>query len=166
MSTHYRIGKHHMGCRNNSIVVVGSTKLSLKFLPTKTPLNPLPKFTTNPINIPLMTTFVLGATTVSTHVVVMTTFGDWITSILVGCLWISTTIASDILGETKLIQVCRCPIMWLRIGIFCGAECGREYTFGTLFLDLPIPYLSIYSRLQRFLVLGPMIDPLMSYHIL
>ncbi len=38
--------------------------------------NPLPKFVVDLINIPLLTTFVLGATTISNLVVVMTTLGD------------------------------------------------------------------------------------------
>jgi hypothetical protein len=58
------------------MVVVGSAELRLRFLLGKTPSNPLPKFVVDPISTPTLTTFVLGATTISTLVVVMTTLGD------------------------------------------------------------------------------------------
>ncbi len=57
--------------RITPIVVVGSVKLRLKFLITETPPNPLPNFATNAINISLLTTFMLGATTVPTPMVVI-----------------------------------------------------------------------------------------------
>jgi len=38
--------------------------------------NPLPKFVVDLTNTPFLTTFVLGATTISSLVVVMTTLGD------------------------------------------------------------------------------------------
>jgi hypothetical protein len=48
----------------------------------------------------------LGATTISTHVVVMITLGDLVTYVLAGCsLRISTTIVLDTLGEIELTQV-------------------------------------------------------------
>jgi hypothetical protein len=68
-------------------------------------------------------------------VVGITTLNGWITSIPIGCFQISTIVASDIIGETKLIQVWWCPILWLPISIFYGAKCGCEYTFGTMFLN-------------------------------
>jgi hypothetical protein len=58
------------------IVAIDSAKLRLKFLTTKTPPNPLPNFATNLISISLLTTFKRGATTVSTHVVVIPTPSD------------------------------------------------------------------------------------------
>ncbi len=57
------------------------------------------------------------------------------TSILIGCFQISVIIAFNTLGEAKLVRVWRCPIMWLPISILYGAECGCEYTFGTLLLN-------------------------------
>ncbi len=77
----------------------------------------------------------LGATDVSTPMVIMITLGDLVTSILTGCFRISTTIVFNTLGEAELTQVWQCPIMWLPIGIFCGVECGCKYTFGFLLLN-------------------------------
>jgi hypothetical protein len=57
-------------------VILGSVELQLKFLLAKTPLDPLPKFVTDPISTPPLITFVLGATTISIPVVVMTTLSD------------------------------------------------------------------------------------------
>ncbi len=53
------------------VVVVGSTELRLKFLHAEIPPNSLPNFVTNPIVFPLLTTFMLGVTTISIHVVVI-----------------------------------------------------------------------------------------------
>jgi hypothetical protein len=78
---------------------------------------------------------VLGATTISTLVVIMTTLGDWVTSILAYYFQILTIVIFDTLGEAKLTWVWWCPIMWLPIGILCGAECGCEYTSGALLLN-------------------------------
>jgi hypothetical protein len=58
------------------LIVISIPELLFKFLPTKTPFDPWPKFATNLINIPPLTTFVLGATIVSTPMVVMTTLND------------------------------------------------------------------------------------------
>jgi hypothetical protein len=65
-------------------IVVGSLKLLLKFLPTKIPPNPRPKFDANLVNTPLLKKFVLGATIVSTPMVSMTTLSGWVTSISAG----------------------------------------------------------------------------------
>jgi hypothetical protein len=65
-------------------------------------------------------------------VVVITTLGDWITSILIVCFRISTTTTFDTLDEIEFIRVWWCPILWLHIGILYGAECGCEYTSSTL----------------------------------
>jgi hypothetical protein len=48
---------------------------------------------------------VLGATDVSTPMVIMITLGDLVTSILTGCFRISTTIVFNTLGEAELTQV-------------------------------------------------------------
>jgi hypothetical protein len=48
---------------------------------------------------------VLGARTVSTLVIVMTTLSDWVTSISTSYLQILAIVASDILNEAKLIWI-------------------------------------------------------------
>jgi hypothetical protein len=48
---------------------------------------------------------VLGATTISTLMVVMITLNDLITFILINYFRISTTVASDAFGEVELTQV-------------------------------------------------------------
>ncbi len=53
------------------IVVVGSVKLRLKFLIIEIPPNPLPNFAIDAINTSLLTTFMLGATTFPTPMVVI-----------------------------------------------------------------------------------------------
>jgi hypothetical protein len=58
------------------VVIVSSPKFLLKFLHVETLSNPRPKFVVDPMSSPPLTTFVLGATTISTHVVIMTTIGD------------------------------------------------------------------------------------------
>jgi hypothetical protein len=45
----------------------------------------------------------VGATTILAHVVVIPTSSDWVTTIPAGCLRISTTTASDTIGEAVLI---------------------------------------------------------------
>jgi len=77
----------------------------------------------------------LGATTISTPMIVMITLGDWVTFILVGCLQISAIVASNTLGEAKLNRIWWCPIQWLPIGILRGATCGYEYTSNILLLN-------------------------------
>jgi hypothetical protein len=77
----------------------------------------------------------LGTTIVSTPMVIMIALSDWVTYILVGCLKVSTIVTFDTFNEVKLTQVWRCSILWLPMGIFYGAKCGCEYTFGSLFLN-------------------------------
>jgi hypothetical protein len=77
---------------------------------------------------------VLGTTTVSTHAVVITLLSDWITFILTNYFQVLVIVASNTLGEVLLILVWQCSNLWLPIGIFCGAECGCEYTSSSLLL--------------------------------
>ncbi len=90
-----------MGVPTTTVVTISSPKLLFKFLPIDILSDPRPKFVIDP---PLIM-FMLGATTISTLVVVMTTLGDGVTSILTGCLQISLTVAYNILGELELTQV-------------------------------------------------------------
>jgi hypothetical protein len=53
------------------VVIIDSVELQLKFLTIKTVLDPLPNFVANPINIPFLTISMLGATIVSTPMVVI-----------------------------------------------------------------------------------------------
>ncbi len=129
MSSHYWIHKHHFWCLNNS-----SPKLLLKFLPTENPHDPRPKLTTYLISTSLLPTFVLGSTIVSIHLVVMIALNDWITSVPIGCLRVSATIASNTFGEVMLTLIRRCSNLWLSIGILYGAKCGCEYISGSLLL--------------------------------
>jgi hypothetical protein len=102
MSNNYQIGKHLWDVSTTPIIAIGSVKLQLKFLLIETPPNPLPKFVIDPNNIPPLTTFVLGTTTISNHVVVMITLGDLVTSIPTCCLQNLVIVAFDTLGEAKL----------------------------------------------------------------
>jgi len=45
----------------------------------------------------------VGATIVSTHVVVIPTLSDGVTTIPAGCIWVSTIIVFDTTGEILLI---------------------------------------------------------------
>jgi hypothetical protein len=58
------------------VVDVGSIELQFKFLLAKTPPDPLPNFAADPISIPLLTTSMLDATTVSTLVGIIPTLSD------------------------------------------------------------------------------------------
>ncbi len=58
------------------IVVVGSAEFQLKFFTTETPPNPLPNIATNLINTPILTTFMLDATTVFTPMVIIHASSD------------------------------------------------------------------------------------------
>ncbi len=73
------------GVPKTLIIIVGSSELLLKVLPSATPPNPWPKFVADPINTSLLIEFVLGATIISTHVVSMTTLNNWITFISTCC---------------------------------------------------------------------------------
>jgi hypothetical protein len=55
---------------------VGSAELQLKFFPVETPPDLLPNFVVDTISIPLLTTSMLRATIISTHVVVIHTSSD------------------------------------------------------------------------------------------
>ncbi len=88
-----------MGWFFSNILSIGSVELWFKFVPMKIPPDPLPKFAIEPISTPPLTTFVLGATIVSTPMVVMITLGDWVTYVLAGCIWISTSVAFEIFSE-------------------------------------------------------------------
>ncbi len=123
------------GVPTTLIFTAGSPKLLFKFLLIENPPNPWLKFTTDLITIPLMATCVLGTTTISTPMVVMTTLSDWITFILIAYLWFLTTTASNTVCEVVLVQIWWYSIMWLPIGSLRGAECGCEYTFGSLLLN-------------------------------
>ncbi len=80
------------------VCVTSSPILLFKFLLVETLPYPQPKFVANWINIPPLTTFVLGATIISIPVVVMTTLGDWVTSIPTSCFRISTITTSNTLS--------------------------------------------------------------------
>jgi hypothetical protein len=125
-----RLANTILGVPTTPIVYVSSLELLFKVLP-----NPRPKFIADPISIPLLTKFVLGATTISTLVVGMITWSSQLTSISTCCFWILTTFASNILSEVELTQVWQCPIVWLPIGILYDVECECKYTFGTLLLN-------------------------------
>ncbi len=77
------------------VVATGSTKLWLRFLPTKTPPNLIPNFVANPITTPLLTISILGATTISIPVVVILTLSDWITLTPTCCFRVSTNVTSN-----------------------------------------------------------------------
>jgi hypothetical protein len=47
----------------------------------------------------------VGATTVSAHVVVIPTSNDWVIINPTSSLWVLTTITSETIGETVLIRV-------------------------------------------------------------
>jgi len=51
------------------VVVVGSAELQFKFLTTETPFDSLPNFITDPINTPLLTTFMFDTIIVSNPMV-------------------------------------------------------------------------------------------------
>jgi len=117
------------------VVVHGSLELILKFFPIKAPFDPWPKFVTNSISSPPLTKFVLGATTIYTLVVSITSLSSWVTFILISCLWILTIVTFGTFSEVEFIWVWLCPIMWLPIGIRCGAEWGCDYISSTLLLN-------------------------------
>ncbi len=85
-------------------LLIVSNSYSNSFLSIVSPFHD-PKFVINPISNPPLTTFVLGARTVSTLVIVMTTLSDWVTSISTSYLQILAIVASDILNEAKLIWI-------------------------------------------------------------
>jgi hypothetical protein len=64
------------GVPTTPITTVGNVVLPLNFLPTKTPFDPLSNFVVDPISTPLLTTSMVGATNVSTLMVVIPTSND------------------------------------------------------------------------------------------
>jgi hypothetical protein len=48
------------------IIDINILELLLKFLPVETPLGPQPKLVIDPVSIPFLTKFVVGATTIFT----------------------------------------------------------------------------------------------------
>ncbi len=89
----------------------------------------------DPISTSLLTNFMVDATTISTHVVGIIKWSCWITFIPTNCLRISTITTFDTRDEVEVIRIWQFPILWLPIGILCGAEWGCEYTYGTPFLN-------------------------------
>jgi hypothetical protein len=57
------------GVPTTRVVVINILELLLKFLPIETPPDPQPKLAIDPISIPLLRKFMVGATTISTLVV-------------------------------------------------------------------------------------------------
>ncbi len=117
------------------VVVHGSLELILKSFPIKAPFDPRPKFATDSISTPPLTKFVLGATTIYTFVVGITSLRSWVTFISISYLRILTIVTFDTLSEVEFIWVWLCPILWLPIGIRCGTEWGCDYIFDTLLLN-------------------------------
>ncbi len=85
-------------------IVISSVKLQFKFLTAKTPPNPLPNFVANPINTPLLTTSMMGATTISTHVVVILASSNRVTPTPTCCFRVSTITISNTIGGAMLTQ--------------------------------------------------------------
>jgi hypothetical protein len=84
------------------VVDIGIPKLLFKFFLIETPPNPRPKFVAHPINIPFMTKFVLGATTISPCGWYYNI--KWLSNLYSNKLFL--VIATfDIFGETELTQV-------------------------------------------------------------
>jgi hypothetical protein len=91
--------------------------------------NPRPRSTAYLITTPFLATFMLNTTTMSIHVVAITVLSDWVTSILVGCLWVWTTTVFNTFGEVVLTLVQWCSNQWLSIGILCHGKCGCDLWF-------------------------------------
>jgi hypothetical protein len=129
-NSHYRISKHRLRYANNfsSSVNFNSNSLLLRLL------NSLPNFVTYPISTPLLTTFMLGATTVSIPVVIIPTSSDWTTPTLMCCYWVLTTAVFDTIGGVVLAQNWQCSNLRLPIGIHDVVVCACEYPFGSLLL--------------------------------
>jgi len=120
--------------RTIPVVVIGNVELWFKFVTIEIPPNSLPNFVVDPINIPILTTSMLGVTTVSTPVVVIFASSDWITPIPTCYFRVSTIAAFDTIGGVMLTWDQQCSNLLLSIGIHCGAICGCEYPFGSLFV--------------------------------
>jgi len=122
------------GVPTTPIVSIGNIVFRFTFYFAEIPFNSLPNFVVDPISTPLVTTYMWGATTISTLVVVILVSSDWITLIPTCCFEVSTIVASDIIGGIVLIWNWWCFNLWLPIGILYGVECGCKYTFGFLLL--------------------------------
>ncbi len=116
------------------IIIVGNVIFQFKFLFVESPPNPLSNFVAYPISTPLLTTYMLGATIVSTLVVVIPTSNDWITFTPTCFLQVSTIATSNTISGVVLIQDRRSSSLLLPIGILYGAQCGCKCTFGFLLL--------------------------------
>jgi hypothetical protein len=103
------------GMPTTLVVSTSNVELQLKFLPSKIPLDLLPNFVTYLINIPLLTTFMLGATTVSTPMVVICALSDWVILIPTCYFQVSTTVAFNTIGEVVLIQDRHYSNLWMWI---------------------------------------------------
>jgi len=79
------------GVPTTVVIIVGSSELLHKVLPSNTPLDPWPKILVDPISTPPLIEFVLDATQISILVVGMTTLNNSVTSISTWCFHISTT---------------------------------------------------------------------------
>ncbi len=90
------------GVPTTLVIVVGNVVFPFNFLPVETPPNPLPNFFADPISIPLLTISMVSTTIVSTLVVIIPTSSDWITTIPLGYLRVSTIVTFDMTGEVML----------------------------------------------------------------
>jgi len=115
-------------------LVIGSAKLWLKFLTVEIPPNPLSNFVIDLIRTPLLTTFMLGTTIVSTLVVVIRASSDWVTLIPVCYFRVSIIVVSNTTGGVVLTQDQWCSNLRLPIGIHYGVVCGCEYSSGSLLM--------------------------------
>ncbi len=117
------------GVPKTLVFAIGSSKLLFKFLLIENLPNPRPRSTAYLITTPFLATFMLNTTTMSIHVVAITVLSDWVTSILVGCLWVWTTTVFNTFGEVVLTLVQWCSNQWLSIGILCHGKCGCDLWF-------------------------------------
>jgi hypothetical protein len=99
VSSHYWIGKHHLRCPNNLVIIVGNVVLPLNFLLVEIPFDPLPNFIANFISTPLLTTSMVDATTVSTLVLVIPASSDQVTTTPSSYLRVSTIVAFNTIDK-------------------------------------------------------------------
>jgi hypothetical protein len=133
--------------------------------------DPRPKFVANPINIPPLIKFVLNVTKFSTLVV-----GGWITFIPVSYLQISAIVVeltllmklnwfeldnAPLCGDPLVSSVVQNVDVNTPLVLYSWTELMDEFVDFMVPINLPTPCLSIYYGLHEFLVLAPMIDPLM-----
>jgi hypothetical protein len=98
------------GLPTTLVIIVGSSELLHKVLPSNTPLDPWPKFLVDPISTPPLIEFVLDATQISILVVGMTTLNNWVTSISTWCFHISTTTFLTLLVKLSLFEFDDAPL--------------------------------------------------------